>query len=132
MHLHDNVEVRRAISPTRVADNTAQVSQIIDMQGVHSLEFVVAYGTLADADATFTALVEHGDNSALSDAATAASFLLGSVPSTTFAGDDTVKKVGYIGNKRYVRLTITPAANTGNADLSAVALCAFQNKVPTA
>lgn len=121
MQIHSTIEFRRAISPVSVSDNTAQVSQIIDLQGVHSAEFIVAYGSLADADATFTALVEDGNISTLSDNATAASVLLGSVPSTTFAGDDTIKRVGYIGNKRYIRLTITPAANTSAAVLCAVA-----------
>lgn len=130
--LHNKVEVRRMISPTRVTDNTAQVSQIIDLQGYDSAEILVAYGTLADADATFTALLEEGNVSNLSDAATvAAADRLGSLPSTTFAGDDTVAKVGYIGSKRYIRLTITPANNTGNADISAVALLGMAMKQPT-
>ena len=44
--------------------------------------------------------------------------------------DDEVRKIGYIGDKRYVRLTITPAANTGNADLSAIAVLAGVRKAP--
>jgi len=123
--LFNNLKVKRAISPTRVADNTAQVSQIIDMQGYRSLMFAIAIGTLADADATFTVLVEEGDDSGLSDAAAVADDdLLGTeaLASFQFDDDDEVRKIGYRGGKRYVRLTITPAANTGNADLSAVAI----------
>ncbi len=37
-----------------------------------------------------------------------------------FDGDNTVKTLGYIGNKRYTRLTITPAANASAASFSAV------------
>lgn len=139
LDLHNNIEVRRAISPTRVTDNTAQVSQIIDTANLGACEFVIAIGTVADVDATFQVLVEDGNNSALSDNATVdAAFLLGiagvaATPtgaSFRFDSDDQVRKIGYIGPKRYVRLTITPALNTGNADISAVALLAHHRSGP--
>jgi len=121
--LHNEIEVRRVISPTRVTDDTAQVGQIIDGANRESVEYVIAIGTLADADATFTVLLEDGDESDLSDnAAVADALLLGTEAgaSFTFTNDDEVRKIGYIGNKRYTRLTITPANNGGNADISAV------------
>ena len=120
------MEPRRAISPVTVSDNTAQVSQIIDLQAVSYLEFVLSTASLADADATFTVLVEHGDQANLSDAAAAPdSDLLGleADASFTFAADDSVRSIGYRGSKRYVRLTVTPAANTLGATFGAVALC---------
>ena len=123
--LHNNIHPLRAISPVSVSDNTAQVSQIIDMLGYQSLEFVIATGSLADADVTFTVLVEDGDDSALSDnAAVADAFLLGTETLAAFAfgDDDETRKIGYIGIKRYVRLTITPVANASAAVISAVAV----------
>lgn len=130
--LHNKIEVRRMISPTRVTDNTAQVSQIIDLQGYDSVEVIVNTGTLADADATFTALLEDGNASNLSDnAAVATADRLGSLPSFVFSDDDKVFKCGYVGGKRYIRLTITPANNTGNADISAIAVLSMAMKQPT-
>lgn len=123
--LYSKLKVSRAISPSNTGDNTALVSQIIDMQGYKSLVFFIASGSLADAAATFTVLVEDGDVSNLSDgAAVADDYLSGteSAASLTQADDNTVKKIGYIGNKRYVRLTITPAGNAADAYLSAVAV----------
>ena len=123
--LYSNKNVIRAISPTRVTDNTAQVSEIIDMQGYESLLFAILAGTLADADATFTVLVEHGDNAALSDAAAVDDQDLLNTESDagfTFADGDSVNLIGYIGDKRYVRLTITPVNNSGNADIAATAI----------
>ena len=122
---HFQFEPRRAISPVSVADNTPQVSQIIDLQAMASLEFVISAGSLADADATFTVLVQHGDAANLSDAATVpAAELLGTAAeaSFTFADDDAVRSIGYLGSKRYVRLTITPASNASAALLSCIAL----------
>jgi hypothetical protein len=125
----------RAISPAAaVTDNTAFVSQIIDTKDYESLTFVILTGSLADADATFTALVEHGDNAALSDAAAVDDKeLVGTeaLASFTFTHDDATRKIGYVGSKRYVRLTVTPAANTGNAFVAAVALRGHPGLLPT-
>lgn len=131
--LHNNIEIRRAISPTRVTDNTAEVSEIIDLANRTELEFIIGIGTVADADATFVVLIEHGDDSGLSDAAAVAdAFLVGTESGAgfDFGDDDEVRKIGYIGDKRYVRLTITPSSNGGNADLSAVALLGGVRKAP--
>lgn len=133
LDLHNDIEVRRAISPLTGTDDTAFVSQIIDMANRTSLEFVIATGTLADVDATFTALVEHGDNSALSDAAAVPDAdLLGTEAGAgfTFGDDNETRKIGYIGDKRYVRLTVTPANNTGSAPVSAVAILGGARKQP--
>ena len=131
--LHNNIQVERSISPHRTTANTAVVSQIHDLANCTAFEFVIATGTLADADATFTVLVEDGDNSALSDnAAVADGFLLGTEVGASFAfgDDDEVRKIGYIGPKRYVRMTITPAGNTGSADFSAVGIKSSTRKRP--
>lgn len=123
--LHNNVKVSRAISPISVADNTAQVSEIIDTQGYESLEFVIATGSIADADVTFAVLVEEGDASNLSDAAAVADAdLLGTeaLAGFQFDDDDSAKKIGYSGDKRYVRLTITPANNASAALMSCLAV----------
>src|SRR3546814_753168 len=123
------VQVKRAISPVSVADNTAAVSQIIDRQGYQALTFLIATGSLADADATFAVLVEHGDADDLADAAAVAddmllSQLAGTAPemaaSFQFDDDNEVRKIGYVGDKRYVRLTITPANNASAGLLAAV------------
>lgn len=123
--LHNKITLKRAISPVSVSDTTAQVSQIIDMQGMKSLVFAIATGSIADADATFTVLVEHGDVSNLSDAAAVADDMLNGtevLAAFQFDDDNECRKIGYRGDKRYVRLTITPVANASAALLSAIAV----------
>lgn len=134
-----NVVAKRAISSTRVADNTAAVSQIIDMQGYESALFVMNIGTIADADATVTALLEEGDAANLSDAAAVADGDMISESSSApeaaasfqFDSDNQVRTLGYIGVKRYIRLTLTPASNTGNADFGAICLLGRSSLRPT-
>jgi hypothetical protein len=114
-----------ALYPTRVADNTPIVGPTIDLLGNNTCTIYIAAGTLADIDATFTVLVEDSaDNSTF--AAVDDTYLIGTeaAASFLFSDDNTAHKIGYVGPKRYARLTITPANNTGNADLGAVAVLA--------
>lgn len=130
--------IRPLIAPAAaVTDNTATVSSIIDTQGYDSVTLVYITGTNADADATVTALLEEGDNSALSDnAAVADADMVTMTPGTapeadgsyTFADDGETRAIGYVGSKRYIRLTLTPANNTGNHFIAGVAI--LEGKAP--
>lgn len=125
-----------AIAPlaTALADNTAQVSAIIDRRGFESLTFLLITGTLVDADATFAVTMEHGEAANLSDAAAVpAASLIGTLASAgfNFGDDGETRKVGYAGDKRYVRLTITPTGNTGAAPMAAIALLGHPALAPT-
>lgn len=134
-----NVLVKRVISPVSVGDNTAQVGQIIDRQDYDSLTYLIALGAIADADATFAVLLEEGDESDLSDGSAVAdadmiSQTTGTAPETAAAfqydDDNEVRKLGYRGNKRYTRLTITPTGNASGALLSASALLGHPRGAP--
>lgn len=133
--LHNNIEIRPAIVPYVATDNTAAVSAIIDCAGFDGLEFAIATGTLADEDATFTVLVEHADEVGfnVTNVAVPDGSLLGTEAGASFlfSADNVVKKIGYRGTKRFVRLTLTPALNTGNAPLAAVAILGFPKLAPT-
>jgi hypothetical protein len=133
--LKNHLTLVKAIAPVVVADNTAQVSDIIDTAGFESLVFGIILGALADADATFAVLVEDGGAADLSDAAAVADAqLVGTEAETgfTFADDRETRKIGYVGNKRYVRLTITLANNAGNAPLAALAILGHGREQPVA
>lgn len=133
--LTNNINIKRVISPVSVADTTAQVGEIIDKQGYESLTYVIATGSIADADATFTVLLEEGAAANMSDAAAVADAdLLGTEALAGFQFDDDneCRKLGYIGSKRYTRLTITPVANASAALLSAVAVLGSPMIAPTA
>jgi hypothetical protein len=136
MDLHSDVKYSRAIAPVAaVTDDTPFVSEILDTANFSDNELIIQLGTLADVDATFTVLLEDGDNSALSDAAAVAdAYLLGTEAEAGFDYDDDngTRKLGYIGPKRYIRATITPANNTGNVFLSATWAQSGARKAPIA
>lgn len=122
----NHVTVKRAISPAAaITDNTPLVSAIVDRSGYDKFMFAILTGALADADAAFAVLVEHGDNAALADAAAVPDDQLTGTEAAAgfnFGSDDQTRKIGYVGPKRYLRLTITPSNNTGNAFIAAVAI----------
>ncbi len=122
--IHNNYESVRAISPVSISDDTPEVSQIIDTQRRKAVEFITAIGAFADADAVVTPVVDHGDDSGLSDAAAVPdNMLLGTEADAAFAIADvnSTKSIGYVGDKRYVRITYTPVNNTGAFLMSTVA-----------
>lgn len=133
--LHNNILVTRAVSPVSKTGNTAIVGAVIDRAGFESLEYVVTLGTITTAGTTYTALLEEGDAVDMSDAAAVAdAHLLGTEALASFVDSEvnTSKRLGYVGNKRYTRLTLTPAGNTGASTISAVAILGHPAIVPTA
>lgn len=134
--LHNNIHPLVGIAPVAArTDNTAIVSNIVDTAGYGSCEFVIVTGTNTDANATFAVLVEDGDQANLSDnAAVADTFLLGTeaLAGFTYADDAETRKIGYVGNKRYVRVTVTPSGNdSGNIFLAGVWLLGHPVDAPT-
>lgn len=127
------IDVKRVISPVSVADTTAQVGQVIDRKGFDGLTYLIATGSIADADATFTVLLEESDNGT-DFTAVADADLIGTEALAGFQFDDDneCRKLGYKGAKRYTRLTITPVANASAALLSAVAVLSGPALAPTA
>jgi hypothetical protein len=135
----NNVQVKRVISPVSVSDNTAQVGQIIDHLGYESAVYFINLGSIADADMTATVLLEESDASDMTGAdAVADADMISQTPGTApeaaaafqFDSDNQVRKLGYIGFRRYTRLTITPASNASAALLSAACVLGNPSSAP--
>lgn len=121
--LHNNIKVLNA--KTGLLSNDTAQTITFDRSGYRAVELLIATGALGDAAATFVFLVEDSaDNSSF--AAVSDDFLAGlEIPTGETldqADDNKVFKIGYVGVKRYVRLTVTP---TGNADASPFSLIAL-------
>lgn len=116
--------------------DTARVSAIIDTLGYESCTFVLLNGTNTDANVTFAVLVEDGDDASLSDnAAVDDGYLVGTeaLAASAFGDDIECRKVGYVGLKRYVRVTVTPTGNnSGDWFMAGVAILGHPALFPTA
>jgi len=133
--LKDNIHATAAMHPAEYSATKAD-NPIIDLQGYESCVFIVSTGAISAADGTntYTFTVEHGDDVALGDATSAASYLQGSfavLNSTTADDVQVMSKVGYVGGKRYVRLVATEA-NTFQGFVSAVAILGSPRVAPVA
>jgi hypothetical protein len=131
-----HLDFKRGISPAAaVTDNTPFVSQIVNLLGYDGAAFLLILGAVADADATFTLLMEHGDAANLSDATAVPDDMLNGtelLATPLFSSDDKVFKLGYVGGKQYARVTLTPAANTGNIFAAGAWILGCPNQLPTA
>ena len=123
----NSLTIRPVIAPAANANlgTTPLVGTVIDRLGFDSLVYAIQTGTLSDADATYTTLLEESDASGSGFTAVADADMIGTeaAASFTYANDGVVRKLGYIGNKRYTRLTVTPAAaDSGNSPIAAIAI----------
>jgi hypothetical protein len=133
-------QIKRAISPYYYNDNTAWVGEIVDHQGYDAATYLLSIGAVVDADATFAVLLQESDNADFSSATNVAdedmvSQTRGTAAETAaafiFSDDNEVRKLGYIGNKRYTRLYVTGTNNTGYTLISAVCVLEQQNPANT-
>lgn len=133
--LMNSINLLPVINPAATAANdTALVGAIIDRRNYESLTYVIHTGSLPDVDATFTVLLEESDDSGMSGATAVADIdLIGTeaLASFTFAHDNSLRKLGYNGGKRYTRLTITPSGNGSVSYLSALAILGHPHATPT-
>ena len=136
----DVIAVRNAAGPAALVaagagDNTAVTGLILDRAALgwpQSCVVCLPFTATLAAAATLTvaAVLQHGDNSGLSDAATLATIATG-VQATGGSGGTTEQRqievnVNLAGAKRYLRVNLTPDLSAGSVDIARVgAVIAF-------
>lgn len=130
--LHSNLKASRGISPAAIiAANGTTTGQTVDVVDFGSAEFLFLAGAITDG--TFTVTIYEGDASNMSDeAAVADADLLGTEPVLTTTEANTVARVGYRGNKRYVRAKVVQAGATTGGFLACAIVQAHPKTAPIA
>lgn len=134
----NNLHFKPAIAPVAALTNvnTPIVSTILDTLGYGSATLALVTGTETDANATFVVLLEESNDSGMSGAVAVADIdLIGTELLAGFQFDDDIecRKLGYIGSRRYIRATVTPAGNdAGNIFLAGMWVQGHPNSYPTA
>lgn len=135
--LMNSIHLKPAIAPVAALTNvnTPIVSTILDTFGYGSATLGLITGTETDTNATFVTLLEESNDPAMSGAVAVADIdLVGTEVLASFQFDDDIecRKLGYIGSKRYIRATVTPAGNdAGNIFLAGVWIQGHPTAAPT-
>ena len=129
--LHSTIFCYNALSNATINSDTTTVGAIIDTAGYESCEFIIKSGTRTDG--TFTPLIQDGDDSGLSDAAAVSdTFLVGTEAAAAITASNALGRIGYVGKKRYVRLSIvSTSVTTGCTSFGAVAVLGNCRTQPT-
>jgi len=130
--LHSNIDDRAALDTAAITTNTTTIGNIIDTVGFESLVFIVIMAVITDG--AYALLIEQGDDPALADATpVSADETLGALTGFVAADDNTTKRVGSIGKKRYQRLSlVSTAVTTGVDSASAIAVLGNPKSAPVA
>jgi len=122
--LFSNIKPQVALDFGTISTDTTTAGNIIDTQGFQSVVFGIITGTVTDGD--YTILIQDGDESNLSDAANVAdAYLRGTEAGASFTADtddDKISKIGYIGIKRYVRMSIVSTNTSSGAVIGGYAI----------
>lgn len=121
--LHDITKTTPAIPPALYTGNALTLGAIIDTNGFESIQFVAVAGDIVDGEFGF-GLIE-GDLPDLSDGVVVVDPTTTRGPNPFHAGDvdsNTTQHVGYMGNKRYVQLTMQQTGATTGGVIGALAV----------
>lgn len=122
-----------ALTPrAAIATNTTTAGTEVDLLGYNSATFFIESGVITDG--TYTPLIEETDTAGSGYTAVADADLTVTEASIAFVATDdaVVKKIGYIGVKRYVRLSLVSAGTTSGGFFSATAVLGHPNIAPVA
>ena len=135
--LYSNITVTSAFVPQALSGTTNITSgAVIDTLGYDSLTFVLHTDAIAAADLNAQLLINEdtaigmGSSNVVADAD-----LIGTEALTQIgvgAVGDRAKRIGYKGNKRYVRCDLVVTANTGTDVVGCVAVLGHPTTAPTA
>lgn len=127
--LHSNVRTKTVISPLAIGANATKSGLVIDRQGYGGVEFIASYGAVTTTGTIVTLVVKEGDvTGTLTSVADtdllgteALASLLAATPRTAGTTKEVTKRIGYVGNKRYVTVN---AVQTGVTSVGVVGVAA--------
>ena len=127
--LHSNIKQMRVIGPVAIGANATITGKIIDRKGYGGVEFVAGYGAIVTTGTVVTLVAFEGDVTGTMTSVADADLLgtealasrLGGA-TTSGTGSNVAKRLGYIGNKRYVRVDAVKTGTTsvGCVDVKAI------------
>lgn len=125
-----NIKENVAFNIQAISSDTTTNGTEVDTQGYESLTFVVQAGTLTDG--TYTPSIEESDTSGSGYTAVVDADLVGTEADAAVDASNEIKRIGYIGKKRYVRLSIVSTSTTTGGTVGGVAILGNAKHNPVA
>ena len=128
--MHANMKQAQAIIPAAIGPNATKTGQIVDRRGYGGVEIVFSYGSVTTTGTIVTVVVREGDvtgtMTSVADAdllgTEALASLLAATPRTAGTTKEVSKRVGYIGQKRYVQALLLQTGVTSVGAVSATTI----------
>jgi hypothetical protein len=138
--LHDNCRTVMGVSPVAIGANGTLTGLVKDRQGYGGVEIIAAYGAVTTTGTVVTLVVKEGDVTGTMTSVANADLLgteaLASLPAATprTAGTtkEVTKRVGYIGQKRYVSCDAVKTGVTSVGVVGVTILLHSPHVAPTA
>jgi hypothetical protein len=136
--LHNNMRTVTAIVPAAIGANATKTGLVVDRQGYGGVEWVIGYGSVTTTGTIVTVVAFEGDvtgtltsvaDTSLLGTEALASLLAGARVAGT--GKEVFKRLGYVGNKRYVRLNAVQTGVTSVGVVGAAAVLHNPYNAPT-
>lgn len=117
---HNSSRVLSSVRAAAIGANATKTGVIIDRRGYSGVEFISTYGAVTTTGTVCTLVLFEGDvtgtMTSIADAnllgTEALASLLATTPRTSGVSQNVAKRVGYIGNKRYVQAKIVQTGVT--------------------
>ena len=138
--LHNNVRSVMGIVPVAIGANGTLTGLVKDRQGYGGVEILVHYGAVTTTGSVVTLVVKEGDvtgtMTSVADAYLLGTEALASLPAATprTAGTtkEVTKRIGYVGNKRYVSVDAVKTGVTSVGTVGATILLHSPHNAPQA
>ncbi len=114
--LYNNLALAKSVAPQFINSNTTITGTGVDLRGFEGALVVLSAGAITGTGSqnVYTPEVQESDSSDTGFTAVADANLIGTEAAAVHNGgtDNTIKKIGYIGTKRYIRVVLTTTAFT--------------------
>lgn len=117
--LKSDINNLNAFTPATINTDTTTNGVEVDMLGYESLTFLMRASNYTDG--TYTPLIEESDTSGSGYSAVADNDLIGTEADGALSAAG-VSRIGYVGTKRYIRLSFVSTSTSTGATLDAVAV----------
>jgi len=119
--LYNHIEFVQAIKPVLVLDNNVPAAATVDLAGFNSAVIELSVGLKSADEGTITLKAEHSDTSNFANVAAAdiqgvtpAEGVIYTIDADSDDSTSRIVKFGYVGGKRYLKLTIAEVGANAN------------------